>query len=181
MVGVYILELADPGQAAAVARQVDAAFENSSYPTRTETESAFQAGFVSMLGNVPFVIKVLGGAIAFAILLVAMNTMMMAIRERTGEFAVMKTLGFADGLLVRLVLAEAAIVTLTGGVAGALAAKLFLEKSNFRLPGFPQIVVHWETVLLGIGLAVLMGAASGVVPAVQAARLRIVDALRKVA
>ena len=92
------LELTDPSRAGEIMRTVDAAFENSAYPTRTETERAFQAGFISMMGNIPFVIRVLGGAIAFAILLVAMNTMMMAIRERTGEFGVMKTLGFSDGI-----------------------------------------------------------------------------------
>ena len=181
MVGVWSLELTDPSQAGSIIKQVDAQFENSSYPTRTETERAFQAGFVSMMGNIPFVIRVLGGAIAFAILLVAMNTMMMAIRERTGEFGVMKTLGFSDGYLFRLVLAEAAIITLVGGVAGALASKAVLEKTGLTLPFFPPMSVHWSSVFLGIGLAAFMGAAAGIVPAWQAARLRIVDALRRVA
>jgi putative ABC transport system permease protein len=124
---------------------------------------------------------VIGGAIAFAILLVAANTMMMAIRERTNEFAVLKTLGFQDGMIFRMVLAEAAIITLTGGVLGSVLAKLLLEKSGFRLPGFPPLYVHWETVVLGVGLAAFMGAVSGIIPAWQAARLRIVEALRKVA
>jgi putative ABC transport system permease protein len=181
MVGVYSLELADPSQAGQVMRAVDAAFENSAYPTRTETERAFQAGFISMMGNIPFVIRVLGGAIAFAILLVAMNTMMMAIRERTGEFAVMKTLGFSDGYLFRLVFAEAALITLVGGVSGALLAKLAIERGGFRLQFFPPMSVHWDTVLAGILLAAFMGAVSGIVPAYQASRLRIVDALRRVA
>jgi putative ABC transport system permease protein len=181
MVGVWSLELADPSQAGAIIKQVDAQFENSAYPTRTETERAFQAGFVSMMGNIPFVIRVLGGAIAFAILLVAMNTMMMAIRERTGEFAVLKTLGFTDSYLFRLVLAEAAIITLVGGIAGAFAAKGVLEGTGMTLPFFPPMSVHWNSVFLGIGLAAFMGAASGIVPAWQAARLKIVDALRRVA
>ncbi len=181
MVGVWSLELEDPTRAGQVIREVDAQFENSAYPTRTETERAFQAGFVSMMGNIPFVVRVLGGAIAFAILLVAMNTMMMAIRERTNEFGVMKTLGFSDGYLFGLVLAEAAIITLVGGVAGALLSKFALEYQGLTLPFFPSMSVHWETVFTGIGLAAFMGAVSGVVPAWQAARLRIVDALRRVA
>jgi putative ABC transport system permease protein len=181
MVGVWSLELTDPSRAGQIMRTVDAAFENSAYPTRTETERAFQAGFISMMGNIPFVIRVLGGAIAFAILLVAMNTMMMAIRERTGEFAVMKTLGFSDSYLFRLVFAEAALITLLGGVAGALLAKFAIEGGGMRLPFFPPMSVHWDTVVTGILLAAFMGAASGIVPAYQAARLRIVDALRRVA
>jgi putative ABC transport system permease protein len=181
MVGVWSLELTDPSRAGEIMRTVDAAFENSAYPTRTETERAFQAGFISMMGNIPFVIRVLGGAIAFAILLVAMNTMMMAIRERTGEFGVMKTLGFSDGYLFRLVFAEAALITLVGGVAGSLLAKFLLEGSGVRLPFFPPMAVHWQTVITGIALAAFMGTASGLVPAWQAARLRIVDALRRVA
>ena len=181
MVGVYSLELSDPAQAGRIMKAVDAAFENSEYPTRTETERAFQAGFVSMMGNIPFVIRVLGGAIAFAILLVAMNTMMMAIRERTSEFGVMKTLGFSDGYLFRLVFAEAALITLIGGVSGALLAKVVIEKGGVRLPFFPPMSVHWDTVVAGILLAAFMGVASGLVPAWQAARLKVVDALRRVA
>lgn len=181
MVGVWSLELTDPAQAGQIMRTVDTAFENSAYPTRTETERAFQAGFVSMMGNIPFVIRVLGGAIAFAILLVAMNTMMMAIRERTSEFGVMKTLGFSDGYLFRLVFVEAAMITLIGGIGGALAAKLALEGGGVRVPFFPPMSVHWETVITGILLAAFMGAASGIVPALQASRLKIVDALRRVA
>jgi putative ABC transport system permease protein len=181
MVGVWSLELTDPSKAGHIMRTVDAAFENSAYPTRTETERAFQAGFISMMGNIPFVIRVLGGAIAFAILLVAMNTMMMAIRERTGEFAVMKTLGFTDTYLFRLVFAEAALITLLGGTAGAFLAKLAIEGGGMRLPFFPPMSIHWDTVVTGILLAAFMGAASGIVPAYQAARLRIVDALRRVA
>jgi putative ABC transport system permease protein len=180
MVGVYSLELSDPSRASQVIRAVDAAFENSEYPTRTETERAFQAGFMSMMGNIPFVIRVLGGAIAFAILLVAMNTMMMAIRERTGEFAVMKTLGFTDSYLFRLVFAEAALITLVGGAAGAFLAKFAID-GRLRLPFFPPMSVHWDTVVAGLLLAAFMGAASGLVPAMQASRLRIVDALRRVA
>jgi putative ABC transport system permease protein len=179
-VGVFSLELADPNRAGQIIKAVDATFENSAAPTRTETERAFQAGFVSMMGNIPFVVRVLGGAIAFAILLVAMNTMMMAIRERTGEFGVLKTLGFSDRYLFALVLAEAATITLVGGIAGALVARVLIG-GNVILPFFPPMSVHWETVFTGIGLAAFMGAVSGLVPAWQTARLRIVDALRRVA
>ena len=181
MVGVYVLQIQHPDQAAGIAKQVDAIFENSSAATRTESESAFQAGFVSMYGNLPFVIRVIGLAVAFAILLVAANTMVMAIRERTSEIGVLKTLGFEDGTVFRMVLVEAAAITLIGGVIGALGAKLLIETSQFNAGGMlPPMSVHWSTVGTGVLVALLVGAVSGLIPAWQASRLRIVDALRRV-
>jgi len=179
MVGIYVLELSDPARASAITREVDAMFENSSAATRTETERAFQAGFVSMYGNVPFVLKVIGLAVVFAILLVAANTMAMAFRERVSEIGVLKTLGFTDGTIFRLVLIEAAVITLGGGALGALSAKFLIEGSHFNAMGFlPPMTVRWSTVAAGIGMAVLIGAVSGLIPAWQASRLRIVQALR---
>ena len=179
-IGIWVLKLADPSQAAALARKIDALFENSANATHTETERAFQAGFVSMLGNIGFVVNLLGLAIAFAIFLVAAVTMMMAARERTGEFAVLKTLGFGESAIVLSVLCESAVITLVGGIPGAVVAKLLLDNPNFRIPNFGPLFVHWQTVSVGVLVAALMGAFSGLVPAVQASRLRIVDALRKV-
>src|SRR2546422_3226703 len=124
-------------------------FENSSYATRTETERAFQAGFVSMYGNVPYLIGVIGLAVVFAILLVAANTMMMAARERTSEIGVMKTLGFEDGTIFKVVLAEAAIITLGGGLIGALVAKWLIESSGFNAGGLlPPMTISWLTVTI---------------------------------
>lgn len=180
-VGVYVLQLSTPDQAADIARTIDATFENSSAATRTESERAFQAGFVSMYGNLPFVIRVIGLAVAFAILLVAANTMVMAIRERTNEFGVLKTLGFEDATVFRMVLLEAAAITLIGGAIGALGAKFVIERSGFNAGGLlPPMSVHWETVGTGVGVALLVGAVSGLIPAWQASKLRIVDALRRV-
>ncbi|TMQ49500.1 MAG: ABC transporter permease [Candidatus Eisenbacteria bacterium] len=179
LVGIYVLELSDPARASAITREVDAMFENSAAATRTETERAFQAGFISMYGNVPFVLRVIGLAVVFAILLVAANTMAMAIRERTSEIGVLKTLGFEHGTIFRLVLIEAAVITLGGGALGALSAKLLIEGSHFNAMGFlPPMTVRWSTVTAGVGMAVLIGAVSGLIPAWQASRLRIVQALR---
>jgi putative ABC transport system permease protein len=176
--GVYKLAIADPSQSAAIARTVDAMFENSEAATLTESEQAFGAGFVSMYGNVGFALRIIGLAVVFTILLIAANTMVTAIRERTSEFGVMKTLGFSDGTVFSLVLAEAAIITLGGGVAGALLARLAVQGADL---GFlPPLVVEWSTVFTGIGVALLIGAVSGLVPAIRASRLRIVDALRRV-
>jgi len=180
-VGVYVLALQDPNQAAATAREVDAMFENSAAATRTETEQAFQAGFISMYGNVPFALRVVGLAVVFAILLIAANTMMTAFRERVTEIGVMKTLGFEDGTIFGMVLLEAAIITVLGGLIGSLGAKLLIEGSGFNFGGFlPPMSVYWSTVLTGIAVALLIGAVSGFIPAWQASRLKIVDALRRV-
>jgi putative ABC transport system permease protein len=178
-VGIYVLELTDADRAPAVQQQVDDLFRNSAAATRTESEQAFQAGFVSMYGNVPFVLRVISLAMVFAILLVAANTMMMSMRERTAEFGVLKTLGFTDGTVFGLVLGEAAVITLGGGVLGAFLAKFLIEWSGFNFGGFlPPMTVYWSTVVTGIGIAFLMGAVSGLIPAWQASRLRIVQALR---
>ena len=181
MVGIFVLDLADPGRAGDIGREVDAMFENSSAATRTETERAFQAGFVSMYGNIPFLLRVIGLAVVFAILLVAANTMMMAFRERTAEIGVMKTLGFEDSTVFTAVLIEALLITLGGGLVGSLLAKLVIEGSGFNAGGMlPPMSVHWGTVATGTGIAVVLGAVSGLIPAFQASKLRIVDALRRV-
>lgn len=180
-VGVYVLELTDPSRAGAVASAIDGMFESSAPSTRTESEQAFQAGFVSMYGNLPFVLRLVGLAIVFSILLIAANTMMTSMRERTSEFAVLKTLGFTDGAVFAMVVAEAAVITVGGGAIGALAAKFGIERSGFNMMGFlPAMSVYWSTVCTGIGIALLIGAVSGLIPALQASRLRIVDALRRV-
>lgn len=180
-VGWYVLELSDPSRASEVIRTLDALYENSAARTRTETERAFQAGFVSMYGNVPFLIGVIGLAVVIAILLVAANTMMMAARERVAEYGVLKTLGFEDGAVFRLVLAEAAAITLIGGLSGALLAKWAIEGSSFNAGGFlPPMTVSWATVGIGAAIALGMGALSGFIPAWQASRRPIVDALRRV-
>ncbi|MBI1796273.1 MAG: FtsX-like permease family protein [Candidatus Eisenbacteria bacterium] len=178
LVGIYILQLADPQRAGDIAKTVDAMFLNSSFATLTESSQAFQAGFVSMYGNVPFLIGLLGIAVVFAILLVAANTMVMAMRERVSEFGVLKTLGFEDGTIFTMVLVEAAIITLGGGIVGALAAKYMLAGVNL---GFlPPLTIYWSTIATGIVIALVIGAVSGLVPAWQASRLVIVDALRRV-
>ena len=92
-VGVFKLEIPDKERSAAIAKQVDAMFENSDNATKTESEQAFGAGFVSMFGNVPFALRMIGFAVVFTILVISANTMVMAVRERTGELGVMKTLG----------------------------------------------------------------------------------------
>jgi putative ABC transport system permease protein len=177
-VGVFKLEIPDKDRSAAIARQVDAMFENSDNATKTESEQAFGAGFVSMFGNVPFALRMIGFAVVFTILVISANTMVMAVRERTNEIGVLKTLGFSDGSIFGMVVAEAAIITTGGGLVGALLAKFGLEGKPLAF--LPSMVITWGTVLTAIGIAVGLGAVSGFIPALQASRLRIVDALRRV-
>ncbi len=181
-VGIYWLRIASPDQAAAVSGRVDAMFQNSPQPTKTETEKAFQAGFISMIGNVQLLLTIIGSAIVFAIMLVTINTMMMAARERTTEIAVLKTLGFSNGLILRLVAGEALVLSLLGGILGCGLAALVFHQLDFTGGGFfPNFRVLPGTVLAGLLLAALMGVLSGIAPAVSAARLKIANALRNVA
>ena len=181
-VGIYWLRIASGDLAPAVSARVDALYENSPQPTKTETEKAFQAGFIQMMGNVQLLMTIIGSAIVFAIMLVTINTMMMAARERTTEIAVLKTLGFSDGLVLRLVGAEALLLSLAGGVLGSGAAMLVFRNLDFTANGmFPNFRVLPETAGAGVLLAIAMGIFSGLVPALQAARLEIASALRKVA
>ncbi len=180
--GWYIFALEDPGAAATVAATIDEHYKNSRAATRTETERAFQTSFVTMYGNVGFLLNAIGMAVFFAILFVAANTMMTSARERISEVAVLKTLGFSDGLLFGLVLIEAALITVVGGLLGILGAKLLFDLSGFTGAGFlPGFEVKWSTALIGLAIAMFLGLLSGFVPAWQAARLPVSQTLRRVA
>ncbi len=179
--GWYVIQLNDPGAAPAAIDRIDRMFENSSSPTKTETEKAFNASFVTMWGNIGFLVKAIGTAVFFAILLVAANTMMMAGREKIGENAVLKTLGFQDGLLFRLVLVESVLITLLGGALGVFASKLAFGPGNPVSSFIQGFEVAWSTVILGLVMATLLGMISGIVPAWQAMKLPVVQALRRVA
>lgn len=178
----YVLELNDPALAASVAKTIDDMFRNSPAATRTETERAFQTSFVTMYGNVGFLLNAIGMAVFFAILLVGADMMMMAARERTAEVAVLKTLGFGNGLLFGLVVTEALVITLSGALLGVGGAKVLFDLSDFNAAGFlPGFHVRWSTVTLGLLLAALLGVVSSIVPAWRAARLPVAQALRRTA
>jgi len=179
--GWYILRIDDPNNAAGIAKTIDAQFKSSSAPTKTGTEQAFNASFATMWGNVSLLLNTIGMAVVFAILLVTANAMMMSARERTGEVAVLKTIGFSDVRLFGLVMVEAGIITLTGALIGLGGAKLLYKTTNFSAQGFlPGFDVSGGTLAVGGAIALLLMLASGVVPAVGAARLPVVQALRRV-
>jgi putative ABC transport system permease protein len=179
--GWFIVQINDPGAAAAIAKVIDDQFRNSSAATKTGTEQAFQAGFATMLGNVSLLMGTIGTAVVFAILLVTANAMMMSARERTGEVAVMKTIGFSDRVLFGLVISEAGVIAGAGALLGLGAAKAFYRAINFNGFGFlPGFNITTGTLVMGGGIALLLMLASGLVPAARAARLPIVQALRRV-
>ena len=179
--GWYVVRISDPAQAAAIGKTVDDLFRNSSSPTKTGTEQAFNASFATMWGNVQLLMGTIGMAVVFAILMVSANAMMMSARERTGEVAVLKTIGFSDRTLFALVMAEAGIIAFSGGILGLGSATWLYRATNFNAAGFlPGFQVTPRTLVLGGGVALVLMLASGLAPAVRAARLPVVDALRRV-
>ncbi|MBI2116010.1 MAG: ABC transporter permease [candidate division NC10 bacterium] len=158
-------------------------FKNSDAETKTETERAFQLGFISMLGNVKTLIASISSVVVFTILLVTANTMAMSIRERAREIAILKTLGFGRRRLLGVLMGESAVIALTGGVLGCVGARLFfsvVDVWRYTQGLFPIFIVEPSTVLLGIGLSVLIGLASAALPASRVSRLTIAEALRRV-
>ncbi len=179
--GWFILQLDDPTQAATISQRIDAMFENSSYPTKTQTEKAMNADFINMWGNVGRLVRTIGLAVFFAILLVTANTMMMSARERINEHGVLKALGFQSGHLFGIVLGESVVITVIGGVIGIAAASYLFRPGNVMTSFLPGFEVRTETMWFGLMIAVVLGIVSGLVPAWQAARLSVVLALRRVA
>jgi putative ABC transport system permease protein len=182
-VGWYVAEVANPDQAAQVAMAIDQKFANSPYETKTDTEQQFSASFASMLGNLNLLLGSVALAVVLSTLFVAGNTMAMSVRERTTEIAVMRTLGFPASTVFLLVVGEGLVVSVIGGALGALLARVvingeFLGLAGGFIPAFG--VTNWN-VVVGLGLSVLIGLLAALIPATMASRLKIVDALRRVA
>ncbi len=180
--GWFYLGITDPARAGDIARTVDAEFKNSTAPTKTMTEKAFQASWVGMFSNIRTLMDAIGLAVVFAILLVTGNAMMMSARERTGEVAVLKTIGFSERTLVMIELAEAGIVAFAGALLGVGGSALFwgslrVQAIESFLPGFG---VARSTMLLGATIALGLTLVSGMVPAWRAARMSVIGALRTV-
>jgi putative ABC transport system permease protein len=179
-VGWYVIRVTSPDQSVQVAKTVDAEFANSPFETKTDTEKAFAASFVKQMGNIEFLILTVGGVVFFTLLLVTGNTMAIAVRERIGELAVLKALGFSNRFVLLLVMMESLILAFVGGGLGMLLAKLFSlhgDPTNGMLPYFylPPLAI-----VAGVGTALLVGVAGGILPAISAMRLRVVDAIRRV-
>jgi putative ABC transport system permease protein len=178
IVGWYVVRVADPDRAVAVAKAIDSQFANSPSETRTQTESAFAASFVKQMGNIEFLVLAIGSIVFFTLLLVTGNTMAIAVRERTNELAVLKAIGYTDAFVLGLVLAESLLIALVGGALGLWLASGLVKQDLTQ--GLLLLYLPPTAILLGGLLAFVTGALAGLLPALGAMRLSVVAALRRV-
>ena len=178
LVGWYIVKIADPSRSVDMAHRFDEMFANSEYETKTTTEKGFVEGFAKQIGDIGAIMIAILAAVLFTILLIVGNTMAQAVRERTSELAVLKTLGFSNGMVLMLVLAESLFVALLGGGLG-LALAWGLVQLGDPTNALPVYLLPGDDIAMGIGLMMALGLLAGALPATQAMRLRITDALRR--
>ena len=179
LVGWYVVKIADASQSFEMAAAFDQMFANSGAETKTTTEKVFVDGFAKQIGDIGSIMVAIVGAVLFTILLVAGNTMAQAVRERTSELALLKTLGFTGGGILALVLAESLCVAVAGGGLGLAAAWLVVQNGDPTNGLLPLFVLPGRDLVIGAGLIVGVGVLAGALPALGAMRLRITDALRK--
>jgi putative ABC transport system permease protein len=176
--GWYVTRVKDVNQADRVAKAIDAISANSDHETRTLTEQAATAAWMKQLADINLIVTSIMGAVFFTLLLLAGNTMMQAVRERTNEIAVLKTLGFSGQSVLAMVLAESMLLLLLGGVIGLGLASVIgpavgaASGGTLNLPAAG--LANWG---IGIGLMLLFGVVVGALPALNAMRLNITDAL----
>lgn len=179
-VGWYTVRVAPGADGAQVAKGLDDTFANSAWETRTQPESAFMQSFVEQMGNIEFLMGAIGSVVFFTLLLVTGNTMATSVRERTAELAVLKTVGFTDRGVLALVLAESLLVAILGAALGILLAKAFTlqgDPTNGMLASF--YLPPWGIAVAGT-LGIMVGLLAGLLPALAAMRLQVVEALRRV-
>jgi putative ABC transport system permease protein len=181
MVGTFQVQVANADSVARVGKEIDAMFENSTAPTKSESEQAFTLQFISFLGNVKMYLMVICGAVTFTILLVSANTMAMSVRERTREVGILKTLGYSPGSILFMVLGEAGMISMIGGAIGVgMAAGLtgLLRSAPSFIQQMKTLTITPDVALLCVGLAIAIGVLSSLIPAWNAARMPILESLR---
>lgn len=179
--GWYSAQIDSADNVARASKEIDDMFHNSPLQTKTESEKAFQLGFVASLGNVKAFILSICGAVMFAIMLVSANTMAMSVRSRTREVAVLKTLGFTRQRVLSMFVSESVALAACGGVLGVFVAKFVMAGLTRRLVGLGiplDMKVNLITAVIALSVAVVLGIISGSLPAYRASRMNIVDALR---
>ena len=180
-VGFYMIGVTHPDLAAEVSAAVDDMFRNSLAETLTETEKAFNLGFISMTSTIVLAIQLVSVVIIFIIMAVVANTMAMTTRERIGDYAILKTLGFGGRHIAALVFGEALVVTLTGCVLGMALTFPVARAFADSLPNFfPVFNVSNETLALDVAAALLVAGVAGVIPTRRAIGIRIADGLRRI-
>jgi putative ABC transport system permease protein len=178
-VGWYAIRVADPASADLLAKKIDAQFANSSAETKTATEKAFVSDFANQVGDIGAIMMAITAVVMFFILFVAGNSMAQSIRERTNELAVLKTLGYGEGLILTLVLLESVTIAIVGGGLGLAVAWVLIAQGDPTNGFLPAFFFPVRDLVIGCGLVVLLGLGTGLLPALQARRLKIVTALRK--
>jgi putative ABC transport system permease protein len=179
LVGWYAVRVSDPDRAAEVAKAIDNEFANSPYETKAEPEGAFMQGFAQQIGDIGTILIGILSAVFFTILLVAGNTMAQSVRERTEEIGVLKAMGFTNELALTMVLAESCLIAGVGGLAGLGLAWLIAAGGSPVPSMLPVFYLPVKSVLIGVGLVFALGVVAGILPALQAMRLRIAEALRR--
>jgi putative ABC transport system permease protein len=177
-VGWYVTRVTDVNQADRVAKAIDAISANSDHETRTQTEAAATASWMKQLADIGLIVTSIMGAVFFTLLLLSGNTMMQAVRERTSELAVLKTIGFSSRSVLAMVLAESVLLLVLGGVLGLALAMLVVGAVHSAMGGaIPMAPVDAGIWLRGLLLMIAAGLLVGALPAMRAMRLNIVDAL----
>ncbi len=178
-VGWYVVRLNNPDDATQIVKTIDDTFANSSYETKSDTELAFAAGFAKQTGNIEFLMLSIGAIVFFTLLLVTGNTMAIAVRERTPELAILKALGYSNSFILIYVIAESVSIALIGGIIGLGFAKL-LTLGGSPVPSMlPLFYLPMGQAGYGVLVALTIGGLAGLIPAITASRLRVVDAIRK--
>jgi putative ABC transport system permease protein len=178
-VGWYLIKVANPAEADGVAKRLDSLFANSPAETKTATEKVFASNFAKQVGDIGAIVTAIAAVVILFILFVAGNAMAQSIRERTNELAILKTLGFTDGRVLAMVLLESSLVAVIGGGFGLLLAWLIIAQGDPTGGFLPIFHFPPRDVVLGVALVVVLGVLAGLVPGLQAGRLKIVDALRR--
>lgn len=175
LVSTVLLDVEDGQNAAAVGAAIDASYESSNSRTRTLTYRAFNAQFNAMWGNIPLFFTIIGGVVLVACLMVTVNTMVLNARERVREFGILKSLGFTPVKIGFLMLAESLLLCLIGGALGVFV----LTGLDGRYLVWVKAYVPTSTILVGLGVAAALGIVSGLIPAIIASRLKVIDAIRR--
>ena len=178
-VGTFAILADSPADVPRISKAIDAMFDNSPYPTRTESEKEFGRSFLAFLGNIKLFLAAICGAVTFTILLVTANTVAMAVRERTREMAILRTLGYAPGEILQLVLAESMLISVLGGAIG-IGLGFLMTKALVAggAGGFGVQALRWQAAAIVLAIAALVGALAALVPAAAASRRNVVESLR---
>ncbi|MDB5288807.1 MAG: hypothetical protein JWL69_48 [Phycisphaerales bacterium] len=177
-VGTYMILTNSADEVPRISKAIDTMFDNSPYPTRTESEKEFVRSFLAFIGNIKLFLMAICGAVTFTILLVSANTVAMAVRERTREMAILRTLGYTPGEILQLVLGESVVISLVGGLVGLVLGFLLAKGLQVGPGAFMFKSLKWEAAAIVLGMAAVIGLVAAFVPAVIAARKNVVESLR---